>query len=141
MRTENEYKLRKINQEQMDIDDLLQACFGFLHSLESEETNSRNATTAETKLYSLDAVPESVETVTKAEQELYEFARSRGISVGHKFKKEIHFGRIFEILKENEPESAFFGIRLGNSVLLGFKDKSLPPGQTEKTILVENKDL
>jgi hypothetical protein len=115
---ENKYRLYKVSQDELDIGDLANACFDFLYSMESD---AEGPEPSDQELYALELKPEILK-ISRDEQELYEFARSRGISLGEKYEKMVIFDKIFRRLKKIAPNVPFFGICTEDAIVIGFDD-------------------
>lgn len=125
---ENKYCLYKVSQDELDIGDLANACFDFLYSIESDTGDTDSPASSDQALYALELNPEVLK-ISRDEQELYEFARSRGISLGQKYEKIVVFDKVFRELKKVAPNSPFFGICMEDSIFIGFGVSSKHAGR------------
>jgi transcriptional regulator of heat shock response len=105
MKLEKTYKLRAVSQSGDDIQDLIDDCLNFLHSL-----------TLSQKI---------VEKIAAAEQKLREIESISNSDMKYKLAKAVLFQDIFEILESIAPEGCYFGSHPGDATVMGFWDKSL----------------
>jgi len=106
MKLDRKYRIYTISQNTtLHVDDLIDDCLGFLHSVVLDQKTSE-------KLF-------------EVEQKMRQTENLENIDKTYKRKKEILFQEIFDILEDISPEGSYFGTHPTDLALIGFWDRNL----------------
>ena len=106
MKLGSKYRLYTISQNTtLEVNDLIDDCMNFLHTVALDQETSEKLLTVE--------------------QKLRQTKKLEHIDKIHKRKKEILFHNIFDILENISPKGCYFGTHPANLSLVGFWDKDL----------------
>jgi hypothetical protein len=106
MKLGSEYRLYTISQSTtLNVDDLIDDCMNFLHTVELDQETS--------------------EKLIEVKQKLRETKKLENIEKVYRRKKEILFHDIFDILENISPIGCYFGTHPASLSLVGFWDKKL----------------
>ena len=106
MKLGSEYRLRTISQNTtLNVDELIDDCLNFLHTLLLGQNIAKK--------------------LAKIEHELREVEKIKDNDKIYKYRKDILFYDIFDILEDIAPEGCYFGTHPGDFGLIGYWDQTL----------------
>jgi len=105
MKLSKSYRLRIISQNTLGVNELIEDCLGFLHSLLLDQ--------------------ETASELAKVERQLQDIENAEDTATKNQCGKEILYWDIFSILDDIAPNGCYFGSHPEDRVLIGFWEKAL----------------